>query len=160
MGRARARGSTKLVGCCLGGGRLVMLGTFRRLHRPGRRRWLLERDVDQPLYDLAGVGHVDPQTGEQGDGERYLNDGDRGKRRNALPRPHDLRLFGVGGHDRPLQRLTIVAAPRGAQAAVDGSARDDTANGSSGRSEQSVPKQTVADERACNASDDLAGRSR
>ena len=94
----RTRRSPKLVRRCLGRRSLLMPGTGWRLNRGRRRRRLLERDADEPLDDLAWVGDVDTKAREQANREPCLNDGDRGERRNALPRPYRFTLFGVGGH--------------------------------------------------------------
>jgi hypothetical protein len=53
----------------------------------GRGRRLDQRDSDQPLHDIGRAANVDPQSDQQRNRQRSLNDHDRGERHCALPRP-------------------------------------------------------------------------
>ena len=91
-------------GCWLrlwSGLRVVLASNRLGRRNDDARRWLSEADVDQPRDAVTGPRDVDPQAAQQAQDEAALNDNDRGKRDEALPRSNLCK----GGHRSPALTL-------------------------------------------------------
>ena len=140
-----------------------MVSRFRlRFEENRRRRRLGQRDIDQPLHDVARIGDANVQAVQQSQTERDLNGSDRGERICTLPRPRRFLAFSVSGH--PIARYNalpvIAAAMPCSQRTIDRTAGDDAAHCACRSAEQPVTEQAMPNHRTGNAANDLAGSGR
>jgi hypothetical protein len=74
-----------------------MASRFPNRRRCGRWR-LSQRDIDEVLHCFGRPRDSDSQASEQCEAEEQLNGGDRGERKQALPRPNRAFMLCIRGH--------------------------------------------------------------
>ena len=104
---------------------------------------------------------IDVESPDQREAERRLNDDDRGERSCALPRPYELLLLCIDGHQTPVgASAAVIAALTRRHAAVDRTAGNCAADTASHCAEQAVTDDARSGHSARNAADYGAGRRR